>query len=141
MGKVATASASPSGATAEEPRLSSGRLLVLGLQHVLVMYAGTVSVPLIVGGALRLPKDQLAYLINADLFASGIATLIQSLGFWQFGIRLPVMMGLSTLFAWTSAIVGLYLSYYLDVAAGAAVASATVALFLIAALAGALRGT
>jgi ABC-type Mn2+/Zn2+ transport system permease subunit len=51
------------------------------------------------------------------------------------------MMGLATLFAWTSAIAGLYISYYLDVAAGAAVASATVALYLIAALAGALRGT
>ena len=53
--------------------------------------------------------------------------------------RLPVMMGLATLFAWASAIAGLYLSYYLDIAAGAAVASATVALFLIAAVAGALR--
>ena len=46
--------------------------------------------------------------------------------------RLPAMMGLATLLAWTAAIAGLYLSYYLDVAAGAAVASATVALFLIA---------
>jgi ABC-type Mn2+/Zn2+ transport system permease subunit len=53
--------------------------------------------------------------------------------------RLPAMMGLATIFAWTSAIAGLYASYYLDIAAGAAVASATVALFLGAALAGALR--
>ncbi|CAG9173700.1 nucleobase:cation symporter-2 family protein [Cupriavidus respiraculi] len=76
-------------------RLPSGRLLALGLQHVLVMYAGTVAVPLIVGGALKLPKDQLAFLINADLFAAGIATLIQAIGFWKFGIRLPVMMGVT----------------------------------------------
>lgn len=76
-------------------RLPSGRLLALGLQHVLVMYAGTVAVPLIVGGALKLPKDQLAFLINADLFAAGIATLIQALGFWRFGIRMPVMMGVT----------------------------------------------
>lgn len=76
-------------------RIPSGRLLALGLQHVLVMYAGTVAVPLIVGGALRLPKDQLAFLINADLFAAGIATLIQAIGFWKFGIRLPVMMGVT----------------------------------------------
>jgi ABC-type Mn2+/Zn2+ transport system permease subunit len=55
--------------------------------------------------------------------------------------RLPATMGLATVFAWTSALAGLYLSYYLDVAAGAAVASATVALFLIATLAGAIRGT
>jgi ABC-type Mn2+/Zn2+ transport system permease subunit len=55
--------------------------------------------------------------------------------------RLPAMMILATGIAWASAVAGLYLSYYLDVAAGAAVASTTVALFLIAVLAGALRGT
>ncbi|WKB55031.1 nucleobase:cation symporter-2 family protein [Eleftheria terrae] len=85
---------SPSRALSEE-RLSLGRLLALGLQHVLVMYAGTVAVPLVVGGALNLPKDQLAYLINADLFAAGLITLIQALGFWKFGIRMPVMMGVT----------------------------------------------
>jgi uric acid transporter len=45
------------------------KLLALGLQHVLVMYANAVAVPLIIGGALHLPKDQMAMLINADLFA------------------------------------------------------------------------
>lgn len=76
-------------------RVPIGRLLALGLQHVLVMYAGTVAVPLIVGGALNLPKEQLAFLINADLFAAGIATIIQAIGFWKFGIRMPVMMGVT----------------------------------------------
>ena len=71
------------------------KLLLLGIQHVLVMYAGAVAVPLIIGGALKLPKDQLAFLINADLFACGLVTLIQSIGFWRFGIRLPVMMGVT----------------------------------------------
>jgi len=72
-----------------------GSLLAGGLQHVLVMYAGAVAVPLIVGGAFRLPKDQVAFLINADLFACGIATLIQCVGLWKFGIRLPVIMGVT----------------------------------------------
>ncbi|ALJ39109.1 purine permease [Azospirillum brasilense] len=71
------------------------RLLALGMQHVMVMYAGAIAVPLIIGGALKLPKDQIALLINADLFACGIVTLIQTLGFWKFGIRLPVMMGVT----------------------------------------------
>ena len=75
--------------------LPAGKLTLLGIQHVLVMYAGAVAVPLIVGGALKLPKDQMAMLINADLFACGIATLVQSIGFWRFGIRLPVMMGVT----------------------------------------------
>ena len=71
------------------------RLFTLGLQHVLVMYAGAVAVPLIIGRALSLPPQQIAILINADLFACGIATLIQSVGFPGVGIRLPVMMGVS----------------------------------------------
>jgi len=75
--------------------LPVGKLTLLGIQHVLVMYAGAVAVPLIIGGALKLPKEQLALLINADLFACGLVTLIQSLGIWRFGIKLPVMMGVT----------------------------------------------
>ncbi|MFI6497415.1 nucleobase:cation symporter-2 family protein [Nonomuraea typhae] len=67
----------------------------LGLQHVLAMYAGAVAVPLIVGGALKLPPEQLAYLINADLLISGVATLIQCVGVWRFGVRLPIMQGVT----------------------------------------------
>jgi len=33
-----------------DEKLPTGRLAALGLQHVLVMYAGAVAVPLIVGG-------------------------------------------------------------------------------------------
>jgi len=71
------------------------RLMLLALQHVLVMYAGAVAVPLILGGALKLPRDQVALLINADLFACGVATIIQSYGIGPIGIRLPVMMGVT----------------------------------------------
>lgn len=72
------------------------RLTALGMQHVLVMYAGAIAVPLIVGRALKLDPQQVAFLISADLFCCGIATLIQSLGATQwFGVRLPVMMGVT----------------------------------------------
>ena len=71
------------------------KLAALGLQHVLVMYANAVAVPLILGGALHLPKDQIALLINADLFACGIATLIQTVGVGPVGIRLPIIMGVT----------------------------------------------
>lgn len=71
------------------------KLVTLGVQHVMVMYAGAVAVPLIIGAALKLPKDQIALLISCDLFASGIASLIQSVGLWKFGIRMPVMMGVT----------------------------------------------
>ena len=75
--------------------LPAGKLTALGLQHVLVMYAGAVAVPLIIGRALDLGPQQIAFLINADLFACGVATLVQAFGFPGVGIRLPVMMGVT----------------------------------------------
>lgn len=79
-----------------DEKLPTGKLAALGLQHVLVMYAGAIAVPLIVGRALKLSPEQVGLLISADLFCCGIVTLIQSLGLTQwFGIRLPVMMGVT----------------------------------------------
>ena len=79
-----------------DAHLPIGKVTALGLQHVLVMYAGAVAVPLIVGRALNLTPDQVAKLISADLFCCGLVTLIQALGATQwFGIRLPVMMGVT----------------------------------------------
>jgi len=79
-----------------DEKLPLPRLTTLGLQHVLVMYAGAIAVPLIVGRALKLSPEHVAMLISADLFACGIVTLIQSLGMGRwFGIRLPVMMGVT----------------------------------------------
>lgn len=79
-----------------DERLPTGKLAALGLQHVMVMYAGAVAVPLIVGRALKLTPEQVSMLISADLFCCGIVTLIQAWGATQwFGIRLPVMMGVT----------------------------------------------
>ncbi|MFT3974608.1 MAG: nucleobase:cation symporter-2 family protein [Amaricoccus sp.] len=72
------------------------KLFALGLQHVLVMYAGAIAVPLIVGRALQLAPEDVAFLISADLFCCGIVSILQSLGAtpW-FGVRMPVMMGVT----------------------------------------------
>ncbi len=79
-----------------DEKLPAPRLAALGLQHVLVMYAGAVAVPLIVGRALKLTPEQVALLISADLFCCGLVTLIQSFGLTKwFGIKLPVMMGVT----------------------------------------------
>jgi xanthine permease len=78
-----------------DQKLPALQLVPLALQHVLVMYAGAVAVPLIIGRALKLPPEDVAFLISADLFACGLATLVQSFGFPGVGIRLPVMMGVT----------------------------------------------
>jgi xanthine/uracil permease len=74
--------------------LPAPRLFILGLQHLFIMYAGAVAVPLIVGGALGLSTTTIGLLVNADLFVSGIATVIQSVGIGKiFGVRMPVVAG------------------------------------------------
>jgi uric acid transporter len=70
------------------------RLLILGLQHLFIMYAGAVAVPLIVGPAVGLDSKDIALLVSADLLVSGIASVIQSAGISKvFGVRMPVVAG------------------------------------------------
>lgn len=77
-------------------KLPFSQLLPLGLQHVLAMYAGALAVPLIVGGAIGLSQADIAFLIAADLFTCGLATLIQTIGIGNFvGTRLPALIGCS----------------------------------------------
>ena len=74
--------------------LPAPRLLILGLQHLFIMYAGAVAVPLIVGPAVGLSGDDIALLVSADLLVSGIASMIQAIGIGKIlGVRLPVVAG------------------------------------------------
>ncbi len=75
--------------------LPPGRLLVLAIQHVLTMYAGAVTVPLVISGALHLDAARTAYLVSSDLIACGLVTLVQCIGIGPVGVRLPVMMGVT----------------------------------------------
>jgi xanthine permease len=71
------------------------RMALFGLQHVLSMYAGVIAVPLILGTALELPVSDVTFLISAGLLISGAATLLQALGVWKIGARLPIVQGTS----------------------------------------------
>lgn len=73
--------------------LSRQKIFALGFQHVMAMYAGAIAVPLIVGGALGLTPAQMAYLVAADLFTCGLATLLQIMRSKYFGSGLPVVLG------------------------------------------------
>ncbi len=74
-------------------KIFQGKLMLLGAQHVLAMYAGAIIVPLIVGGALKLTTAQLSYIIAADLLTCGLATILQAYRTPFFGIGLPVVLG------------------------------------------------
>ncbi|WP_053696753.1 nucleobase:cation symporter-2 family protein [Streptomyces sp. NRRL F-5755] len=71
------------------------KMFTSGLQHVAAMYAGVVAPPMIVGPACGLGPTETAFLMGASLFTAGIATLLQTLGFWKIGARLPFVNGVS----------------------------------------------
>lgn len=56
---------------------SAGQAFLAALQHLLAIFIGIVTPPLIIGGALDLPPDQKTYIISMSLFVSGLATFIQ----------------------------------------------------------------
>jgi len=71
------------------------KLATYGFQHVVAFYAGAVLVPILIASAIDLPGDQLVKLITADLFTCGIASIIQAVGFWKIGVRLPLLQGVT----------------------------------------------
>ncbi|MGH3150854.1 MAG: uracil-xanthine permease family protein [Streptosporangiaceae bacterium] len=68
------------------------RLLPLGLQHVLVMAATPISAVFLVSKTFGLNPHLTEDLLAAAFVMSGIGTLLQSLGVWRVGVRLPFVM-------------------------------------------------
>jgi OHCU decarboxylase len=75
--------------------LPPGQLAVYGAQHVLAFYAGAVIVPILLASAIGLEGEDLVYLISADLLTCGVASIIQAVGFWKVGVRLPLLQGVT----------------------------------------------
>ncbi|WP_405715789.1 solute carrier family 23 protein [Streptomyces xanthophaeus] len=48
------------------------------------------------GNALGLSREELVHLINADLLTCGIASIVQALGVWKVGARLPLVQGVTS---------------------------------------------
>ncbi|MFB2864682.1 uracil-xanthine permease family protein [Aeromonas sp. MdU4] len=104
-------------------KVSKGRMLILGFQHVLTMMPVSVSVPLILGSALELDTRTTSYLVSATLFTTGITVLLQTFGLGRlFGSRLPLMFGAS--FAPLGIMILLGKQYGLPMVFGAVIGSA-----------------
>ena len=110
--------------------LPPGRLLVLAIQHVLTMYAGAVTVPLVISSALHLGADQTAYLVSSDLVACGLVTLIQCIGLGFVGVRLPVIMGVTFVSVGPSIAIGADPSLGLPGVFGATIVSGVLGLLI-----------
>jgi len=81
-----------------------GLSFLLGIQQYLTMFGATVLVPLIVGGAMKVPTEVQAILISTVFFCMGISTLLQQ----SIGNKLPIVQGSSFSFLPpTFAVIGL----------------------------------
>jgi uracil-xanthine permease len=72
--------------------LPAQKLILFGLQHVLVMAASPITSVFLVSKALNFSPDLTINLISATFLVCGVGTLVQSFGPWGFGARLPFIM-------------------------------------------------
>ena len=70
----------------------------LGIQHVLAMFAGNITVPIIIAAIFGQTTEEKIFLIQMALFVSGVATIIQTVGYKNIGSRLPIIQGTSFAF-------------------------------------------
>ncbi|MGT2957629.1 xanthine permease [Streptococcus bovimastitidis] len=78
---------------ASQEQHSHSQSAVLGLQHLLSMYAGSILVPIMIAGAIGYSPKELTYLISTDIFMCGVATFLQLQLNKYFGVGLPVVLG------------------------------------------------
>lgn len=76
-------------------RVPLGKAILLGLQHVLAMFAGNLTPLILVAGACSLGDLQVSILQNAMLVA-GLVTLVQLFTIGPIGAKLPIVMGTSS---------------------------------------------
>ncbi len=67
----------------------------LGLQHVLVMVASNITIPIIIAGVVGATTGETTFLVQVALLVAGLTTLMQTIGIGPIGARLPVVQGTS----------------------------------------------
>lgn len=81
-----------------EDKPAAPQAFLAALQHLLAMFIGIITPPIIIGGALGLSPELKAYIISMALFASGISTYIQCKRFGPIGSGLLSIQGTSFTF-------------------------------------------
>ena len=76
----------------------AGQAFFAGLQHLMAIFVGIVTPPIIITGALGLDVKQSSFIISMALFASGISTFIQVKKIGPIGSGLLSIQGTSFVF-------------------------------------------
>jgi uracil-xanthine permease len=77
---------------AVDTMLPARQLVMFGLQHLLVMAASPITAVFVVSQALALPAALTVNLLSATILCCGLGSMLQSLGLWRIGVRLPLVM-------------------------------------------------
>lgn len=67
-------------------------LIPFAIQHVLVMVATPISSVFLIGTALDLSEEVTSAVLSAVFVFSGLGSILQSVGAWKIGVRLPFVM-------------------------------------------------
>lgn len=74
------------------------RSIFVALQHVLAVFVGIVTPPVLIARALRLPAQDAAFLVSMSLFISGLGTFLQTSRIGPIGSGLLSIQGTSFVF-------------------------------------------
>ena len=87
-------------------KISVGKAIPFGLQHILAMFVANITPILIVTGVIKMPLEQSAALVQSAMIVAGIGTLIQLYPVWRVGSGLPIVMGISFTFVSIACVIG-----------------------------------
>ena len=72
--------------------------LLVAVQHVLAVFVGIITPPLIISRALKLPTPDTVFLVSMALLVSGLGTLLQTRRLGWAGSGLLSIQGTSLVF-------------------------------------------
>jgi len=87
-------------------KISAGKAIPFGLQHILAMFVANIAPILIVAGVIKMPVEQSGALVQSAMLIAGIGTLIQLFPIWRIGSGLPIVMGISFTFVSIACVIG-----------------------------------
>lgn len=92
-------------------KISAGKAIPFGLQHVLAMFVANIAPILIVTGVVHMPPGQVAVLVQAAMIIAGVGSLLQMFPLGPLGSGVPVIMGISFTFVSVFCMIGAKYGY------------------------------
>lgn len=82
------------------------KVIPISLQHVMAMFIGTITVPMVVANAAGATEEEKQFMIQFALLMAGLSTLIQIFPIKRLGARLPIIFSVGFTFVPTLTIIG-----------------------------------